>query len=90
MTVTLVWMQPSTGAVFQQTAVGQLEMETVSIHQPTLALLLSVPQFHLNWTDWPEAAGGRSTVVVINPLELPLHAARPASGLPKVVLMMVL
>src|SRR5690349_11310009 len=58
-------------------------MEMVSTYQPFAPLLLSLPKRQRNRTGWPAAAAGRFTVVVMNPLELPLQACRPASGLPK-------
>src|SRR5580704_10321279 len=84
LTVTLV-CAGNIGGVFQQEALGQLETVIVSIHQPTNALPLSVPQLQRNWMFWPEAEAGRSTVVVMNPPELPLQADMPAKGLPKFV-----
>jgi len=57
----------------------------VSTYQPGLAPepvpLSSAPKRHLNWIFWPFAELGNSTVVVIKPLEFPVHPARPLSGL---------
>ncbi len=57
------------------------EMLMVSMRQPVPEPPLSVPQRQRNWMVWPPAANGRLTAVVIYPLELPLQAYRPASGL---------
>ena len=42
---------------------------------------VSLPILKRSTTLWPAAAAGRLTVVVTNPLELPVQAWRPASGL---------
>jgi hypothetical protein len=55
---------------------------TPSMRQPCTATLLSLPIRQRSTMLWPAAAAGRLTVVVTNPLELPLQAWRPASGLP--------
>jgi hypothetical protein len=53
----------------------------LSIRQPGRPTELSLPIRQRRATVWPAAAGGRFTVVVTNPLELPLHASLPTSGL---------
>jgi hypothetical protein len=59
----------------------------VSIRQPSPEPPLSLPIRHRNAMVCPE---GSPTCVVINPPELPVHAGRPASGLPQQVLMLPL
>jgi hypothetical protein len=54
---------------------------TLSIRQPWFETLMSLPIRNRSTTLWPEAEAGRLTVVVTNPLELPVQAWRPASGL---------
>src|ERR1700722_13620373 len=49
---------------------------TPSMNQPLPPPLASVTQRQRSCTFWPAAAAGRSTVVVIQPPELPDHAAR--------------
>jgi hypothetical protein len=51
------------------------------MRQPSLAMLVSLPMRNRSTTLWPAAEAGRLTVVVTNPLELPVQACRPASGL---------
>jgi hypothetical protein len=41
---------------------------------------MSVTNLHFNLIDWPFAAEGNLTVVVIYPPESPDHAGRPAIG----------
>jgi hypothetical protein len=53
------------------------------MRQPWFVMLMSLPIRNRNTTLWPTAAAGRLTVVVTNPLELPVQAWRPASGLLK-------
>jgi hypothetical protein len=52
----------------------------LSMRQPSLEMLLSLPIRKRSTTLWLAAAAGRFTVVVTNPLELPVQAWRPASG----------
>src|SRR5882724_13130000 len=54
---------------------------TVSTNQPAAPILASEPRRHLNWTDWPTAANGRFTIVVMKPADEPLQPERPVSGL---------
>ena len=58
---------------------------TLSMRQPWFETLTSLPIRKRSTTLWPAAAAGRLTVVVTNPLELPVQACRPASGFAKVV-----
>ena len=60
---------------------------TVSIRQPSLDPLLSLPIRHRNLEVCP---WGSATAVVINPAELPVQAWRPPNGLPQHVLIMPL
>jgi hypothetical protein len=53
---------------------------TLSTRQPEPEPLVSVPILHLKTTFCPRAAGGRSTVDEMKPLDVLPHAARPASG----------
>jgi hypothetical protein len=57
---------------------------TSSTRQPSLKPLVSLAMRHRSTCI---KANGRFTVVVIKPSELPLHASRPAIGLPRSVLM---
>ena len=57
------------------------ETTTVSILQPCAVADVSLPMRQRNTMFCPAADGGRFTVVVIKPAELPLHAWRPARGL---------
>jgi hypothetical protein len=59
----------------------------VSIRQPSPEPPLSLPIRHRNAMVCP---WGNPTDVVINPPELPVHAWRPASGLPQQVLIVPL
>jgi hypothetical protein len=52
----------------------------VSILTPVADTLLSVAILHLSCIDWPFAAAGSITVVVMYPPELPDHAIRPPIG----------
>src|SRR5262245_9615780 len=54
--------------------------EMVSTYHPMPPRFLSHPRRHRNRMGSPAAEGGRITVVVTNPPELPLQAGRPASG----------
>src|SRR5450432_3313202 len=56
-----------------------------SMRQPWIPTLVSLAMRQRSLTFCPAAAAGRFTVVVINPPELPLHAIRPAMGLPNAV-----
>jgi hypothetical protein len=56
---------------------------TLSIRQPWLEMLVSLPILNRSTTKWPTAAAGMLTVVVANPPELPVQAWRPASGFEK-------
>jgi hypothetical protein len=58
---------------------------TLSMRQPSFAMLLSLPIRNRSTTLWPAEAAGRLTVVVTNPLELPVQAWRPASGFEKLL-----
>ena len=60
-------------------------MKMLSMRQPKLGTLLSLPMRQRRLMLWPTAAAGRFTTDVIKPLELPLHAERPAMGLLKAV-----
>src|SRR5262245_13326315 len=51
----------------------------VSMRQPALETLLSLPMRQRSWIFCPAAAAGRFTVVVIKPPELWPHACRPPS-----------
>ena len=62
----------------------------LSILAPVPETLLSVARRNLKTTFCPFADAGRLTVVVTNPPELPVHAWRPAIGLPKFTLMVPL
>ena len=53
----------------------------VSTRQPSLEPLLSLAILQRNLPSM--IIGGKATVVVIKPPELPLHARRPAIGLPR-------
>ena len=57
-------------------------MEMLSIRQPGLEKLESLPIRQRSTMLWPATAAGRLTVVVTKPPELPLQAWRPAIGLP--------
>lgn len=63
---------------------------TLSIRQPSLDVLSSLAMRQRKITVCPLADAGRFTIVLIKPPELPLHAIRPAIGLPKEVLMVAL
>lgn len=56
-------------------------MSIVSTRQPSLEALLSLAILQRNLPSM--TIGGNATVVVIKPPELPLHARRPAIGLPR-------
>jgi len=56
---------------------------TLSILQPGLELLESLPMRQRKITVCPFAAAGMFAIVVMNPPELPVHADRPAMGLPQ-------
>ena len=62
---------------------------TVSILQPSPEVLLSLPIRHRRTMVCP-AKPVRSTSVSMKPPELPVHAWRPASGLPQQVLIVPL
>ena len=62
----------------------------LSTNQPVDATLLSLAARHLMLTKFPVAEGGSTTPVVTNPPESPLHAALPAMGLPKLLLIVEL
>jgi len=62
------------------------ETTTLSILQPSTPVLVSLPMRQRRTTLCPAAAAGRFTVVVMKPVEFPLHAGRPARGLLKPVL----
>src|SRR4051812_34357324 len=66
------------------------EKTTLSILQPTPAVLLSLPMRQRSTTFCPAAADGRFTVVVIKPADTPPHAARPPSGFACVASMVAL
>src|SRR5437763_17181768 len=78
--VWLVWLGSSGALLAQQT---RPVIVTVSMRHPTAALPLSVPHRQRSCTFWPAAEGGRVTVVVMNPPELPLQHDRLMSGLKK-------
>jgi len=59
------------------------------MRQPSPERLLSLPIRQRRIMLGPHDTG-RFTVVVINPPELPVHACRPASGLPQQVLIVPL
>ena len=69
---------------------GQLFMLMESTRQPWTATLLSLPRRQRSTIFCPTAAAGRFTVVVMKPPELPVHAERPASGLPQQLLIVPL
>ena len=56
-----------------------------SMRQPSADTESSLPIRQRSTMLWPAAAAGRLTVVVTKPSEKPLHAWRPARGLPKSV-----
>jgi hypothetical protein len=60
------------------------------MRQPSPETLLSLPilQRTTNWVMHPP--GRLTTVVSINPAELPVHACRPARGLPQQLLIVPL
>ena len=58
---------------------------TLSMRQPWFETLTSLAIRKRSTTLCPAAAAGRLTVVVTNPLELPVQACRPAIGLEKEV-----
>src|SRR4051812_18327145 len=66
------------------------EKTTLSILQPTPAVLLSLPMRQRSTRFCPAAADGRFTVVVIKPADTPPHAARPPSGFACVASMVAL
>ena len=57
---------------------------TVSTRHPSPRPLMSLAILHRSLPSI--TCDGRFTVVVINPPELPLHASRPANGLPRSIL----
>ena len=57
---------------------------TVSTRQPAREPLMSLAILHRSLPSI--TSGGRFTVVVMKPSEVPLHARRPASGLPRSIL----
>jgi hypothetical protein len=68
-------------------AAAQVIVSTIT---PVTAILLSDAILHLRLIIWPFAAGGRVTVEVMYPPELPDQAWRPAIGLLQHVLMVAL
>src|ERR1041384_4580354 len=78
---------PTLSATVQQT--GSL-MVIVSISQPVLPELLSLPNRHLSWIFCPAALAGRFAAVVMNPKEFPLQALRPPMGFPQQALSVAL
>ena len=60
----------------------QLLVLIESMRQPWRPKLTSLPIRQRSTTLWPTEAAGRFTVVVMKPAETPVHAIRPASGLP--------
>jgi hypothetical protein len=65
-------------------------MLTLSILQPACEILVSLPIRQRKTTLWPDMEPGRLTVVVTKPLVAPVQAERPASGLPKLELIVSL
>ena len=65
-------------------------MLTLSTLQPACETLSSLPMRHRKTTLCPDMDPGRLTVVVSNPLVGPVHAERPASGFPKLELIVSL
>lgn len=63
-------------------------MATLSMRQPSPVALLSLPNLQRRIMGSDEY--GRFAAVVINPPELPVHASRPARGLPQQVLIVPL
>src|SRR5262245_50618559 len=65
-------------------------ISTLSMRQPSPETLLSLPilQRTISWLRHPP--GRLTTVVSINPDELPVHAWRPARGLPQQLLIVPL
>jgi hypothetical protein len=59
-------------------------ISTVSTRQPAREPLISLAILHRSLPSI--TSDGRFTVVVMKPPELPLHASRPASGLPRSIL----
>ena len=56
--------------------------ETLSMRQPSLEMLLSLPIRKRKTMSWPLAEAGRFAVVVMKWPVFPVQAWRPASGFP--------
>src|SRR5262249_10819755 len=68
------------------------EISTLSMRQPSPESVLSLPilQRTTSWFCTMHPPGRLTTVVSINPAELPVHACRPARGLPQQLLIVPL